>query len=317
MQGKTIAVIGGAGFIGSNLVDEIVKENPKRLAIIDNFSLGKKKNLKEAEKNFPNLDIYNCDASRLDTLLVALSNHRPDIVVNCAVIPLPSSLTHPYATFETNVKIVQNLCELQRLKYFDALIHFSSSEVYGTAEYLPMNENHPLNGTTPYAASKAAGDQLIYSYYKTFGLDDYSIIRPFNNYGPRQNSGESAGIVPLCLRAISQNKEIIISGDGKQTRDYIHVTDVAKAAIKIYKNPETRGKVINIGSGKQIEIRELVLKICNAFNYDKITYGPERAGDVRCHQADISLAEKLINFSPEIRGIEKAIKSFGGDYLEN
>ena len=292
-----ILVTGGAGFIGSHLVEELIKEKPDSIIVVDNFYSGSYSNLRDAEKNFKYLKIYNCDVSNYDALKIILSIYEIDIVFNLAVTPLPTSLYNPYTSFEINTKIVQNICELQRLNYFKTLIHFSSSEVYGTAEYVPMDEKHPLNGTTPYAASKSSGDQLIYAYHKTFGID-YSIIRPFNNYGPRQNSGKDAGVIPFILKRIANGKEIIINGDGQQTRDYIRVIDVAKAAVEIYKNKDTRSKVINIGSGNQIHIGELILKICNVFNYDNITYGKERIGDVRCHQADISLARELINYIP-------------------
>jgi len=292
-----ILVTGGTGFIGSHLIDELIKEKPDSIIVVDNSYSGNSSNLRDAEKNFKHLKIYDCDASNFGALKIILSIHKIDVVFNLAVIPLPTSLYNPYTSFEINIKIVQNICELQRLNYFKTLIHFSSSEVYGTAEYIPMDEKHSLNGTTPYAASKSAGDQLIYAYHKTFGID-YSIIRPFNNYGPRQNFEKDAGVIPSILKRIANEKRITINGDGKQTRDYIHVIDVAKAAVEIYKNRKSRSKVINIGSGKQIEIGELILKICNVFNYDNITYGEERIGDVRCHQADISLANKLINYTP-------------------
>ena len=123
-----------------------------------------------------------------------------------------------------------------------------------------MKEDHPLGASTPYAASKAACDLIVESYGKTFG-NEYVIIRPFNNYGPRQNQGTYAGIVPLTIQRILNNENPVVNGSGEQTRDYLYVTDTIKAAIMAYENEETRGKIINIGSGQEIKIIDLLESI--------------------------------------------------------
>jgi UDP-glucose 4-epimerase len=236
-----------------------------------------------------------------------MKNESIEVVFNLAVIPLPTSLTKPRWTFEQNINITLSTCELARNGFFDTLIHFSSSEAYGTCEYAPMDENHPLNSTTPYAASKASSDQLIFSYCKTFGIDA-AIIRPFNNYGPRQNEGNYAGVIPLTIKRILNGEPPVIYGDGKQTRDYLYVTDTANAAVDIYGNKNTRGKVLNIASGKEISIETLIKMIAECLEYNKpISYEQSRPGDVRRHVADICLAEELIDFKPEI-GFEEGLK---------
>jgi UDP-glucose 4-epimerase len=206
------------------------------------------------------------------------------------------------------------MCELIRQEYYNTLIHFSSSEVYGTSISGPMDENHPLNGTTPYAASKAACDLLILSYCRTFGIDA-SIIRPFNNYGPRQNEGSYAGLIPITIYRIIKNEPPMIFGDGKQTRDYLYVTDTAKAAIKIYENNKTRQKVLNIASGKEISIVYVVKKIAEYMNYDteKILYDPDRPGDVRRHIANIYQAEDILGFKQTV-SFEDGLKRTVGWY---
>jgi UDP-glucose 4-epimerase len=197
LKNKSILVTGGAGFIGSHLIDRLIKEDPKKIVIVDNFFLGKKANLNEAVKHYPELKVYNQDASDYIEMAKIMKNESIDVVFNLAVIPLPTSLTKPRWTFEQNINIALSTCELARNGFFNTLIHFSSSEAYGTCEYAPMDESHPLNSATPYAASKASSDQLIFSYCNTFGIDA-AIIRPFNNYGPRQNEG-SREVMPVSF----------------------------------------------------------------------------------------------------------------------
>jgi len=316
LKNKSVLVIGGAGFIGSHLVDRLIKEKPDNLVIVDNFFIGKESNLKEAREKYPNLKIYNRDASDYNKISKIMKNEGIDVVFNLAVIPLPASLTKPRWAFEQNVNITLIMCELARNNFFDTLIHFSSSEAYGTSEYAPMDEKHPLNGTTPYAASKAASDQLVFSYCKTFGIDA-SIIRPFNNYGPRQNEGSYAGVIPLTIKRILNDKAPVIYGDGKQTRDYLYVTDTANAAVDVYNSKNTRNKVLNIASGKEMSIEYLIKIIAKYLNCDKpIVYEQERPGDVRRHIANIYLAEDLVGFKPTV-SLEKGLKLTVDWYKDN
>jgi UDP-glucose 4-epimerase len=192
------------------------------------------------------------------------------------------------------------MCELAREDAFKTLIHFSSSEAYGTSLSGAMDENHPLNGTTSYAASKGACDLLIKSYQETFGIDA-SIIRPFNNYGTRQNDGSYAGVIPLTINHIMKNESPVIFGDGKQTRDYLYVTDTTDAAVRIYLAESTRKKVINIASGKEVRIDHLLRMIADIMGFKgEILHEPDRWADVRRHIANIYLAEDLIDFKPTV-----------------
>lgn len=316
LKNKSILVTGGAGFIGSHLVDRLIKEEPEKLVVVDNFFLGKESNLQDAKENYSNLKIYNQDASDYERMKEIMENEGIEVVFNLAVVPLPASLTKPRWTFEQNINLALSMCELVRNDYFDTLVHFSSSEAYGTSEYAPMDEKHPLNSTTPYAASKAAEDQLVFSYCRTFGIDA-TIIRPFNNYGPRQNEGSYAGVIPITIQRILNDEAPVIYGDGKQTRDYLYVTDTANATIDVYNSKSTRGKVLNIASGKEVSIETLVKLIAKYLNCDKpIVYEQERIGDVRRHIANVYLAEDLIDFKP-IVGFEEGLKKTVDWYKKN
>lgn len=308
LANKSVLVTGGAGFIGSHLVDRLIKEKPSNLVVVDNFFLGKESNLSEAKLNYPKLKVYHQDASDYEAMKGIVESEDIQVVFNLAAVPLPTSLVYPRWTCEQNINITLGLCELARSGYFDTLIHFSSSEVYGSCQYAPMDENHPLNPTTPYGASKAAADLLLLSYMNTFNNINAAIVRPFNNYGPRQNEGSYAGVIPLTIKRLLSGESPVIYGDGEQTRDYIYVTDTVDATVKIYNCQGSRGKVTNIASGSEISINELVKLIAEYMGCNKaIIYESERPADVRRFIASINLARDLINFNPKIN-LEEGIK---------
>ena len=316
LKNKAVVVTGGAGFIGSHLVDRIIDENPEKILVLSNYFLGKQSNLSEALSRFENLEIAKIDVGDPELVKHFFDNNNVDVVFNLAVIPLPTSLEVPSWTFSKNVNITSNICEMARHDKFKTLIHFSSSEVYGTSRYVPMDEKHPLEAETPYAASKVASDSLVLSYSRTFNID-CSIVRPFNNYGPRQNAGKYAAIIPLTIKRIMNNDDLIIYGDGEQTRDFIYVKDTADATIKVFNSSNSRGKVINVASGKEISMNKIVKTITALMNYNKeIIYKDARPGDVRRHLADISLAKQLIEFEPKA-SFEEGIKETVEWYKKN
>ncbi|HPD76480.1 MAG TPA: GDP-mannose 4,6-dehydratase [Methanoregulaceae archaeon] len=311
LKNTSVLVTGGAGFIGSHLVDRLVSEDPENLVVVDNLFLGKDDNVQSARKAYPHLKIFHMDAADPAAMKNLVESEGTDVVFNLAVIPLPASLERPVWSFDQNCKITSTLCELARSGHYKTLIHFSSSEAYGTSISGPMDENHPLNATTPYAASKAASDLLVLSYVRTFGIES-AIIRPFNNYGPRQNEKSYAGVIPLTIKRLYEHQPPVIYGTGNQTRDYLYVTDTADAAVRIYHSQNTRGRVLNIASGKEVSIRYLVEKILHYWGSDlRIVYEPERPGDVQRHIANTYLAKDLIGFTPTVEfdeGLKKTVE---------
>jgi UDP-glucose 4-epimerase len=311
LKDKSVLVTGGAGFMGSHLVDRLIRENPVSLVVVDNFYLGKESNLGEAKQAYPDLKVYNRDASDLESMSKIMRDENVDVVFNLAVVPLLVSLTKPKWTFEENINITATMCELARKHLFETLIHFSSSEVYGTSEYAPMDEMHPMNPRTPYAASKGASDQLVFSYWTSFGIDS-SIVRPFNNYGPRQNEGSYAGVIPVTVKRVLSGQAPVIYGDGKQTRDYLFVTDTVDAAVKVYEHKSSRKRVLNVASGREVSIESVIRTISEYLGSERpIVYKPERPGDVRRHIANTFLAEDLLGFKPTIdlnEGLKRTIE---------
>lgn len=299
LKGKNVLVTGGAGFIGSHLVDRLVQEQPASLVVVDNFFLGSDSNLDEARKSFPGLRVLRMDASNLAAMLQVVKSEKIEVVFNLAVVPLPTSFDYPAWTAATNVNLAITFCELARMGYIQTLIHCSSSEVYGSALYTPMREDHLMLAHTPYAASKAAADQIVMSYRKTFGIDTV-IVRPFNNFGPRQNSGLYAGIIPIVINRVKNGEPMVIDGDGLQTRDYIFVRHAVEAMIRIYASEATRGQAINVASGHEITINALVAGLLRALEVPDhpVVHREPRPGDVRQLCGDVQLLRDLTGFEP-------------------
>ena len=300
-------VTGGAGFIGSHLCDALLEGGASKVVCIDNFFLGKMENLDKASQ-YDNFILYRDDARNFGVLQAIMEKEKTEVVFNLATIALNYSFFNPFDAYLVNVEIANTLLELLKTGAYQTLVHTSSSEAYGTARYSPMDENHPTDPTTPYAAGKAAADLMVHSFYKVLGLD-ISIVRPFNNYGPRQNAaGSLAAIIPATARRIREGGMPMVEGDGEQTRDFIYVADTVRGLIMAYEREQSRGKIINLGSGKDISINKLLQGICDYMDYTgEWEHRPARTSDVRNLCADSKRAKELLGFEAEV-GFEEGIK---------
>jgi UDP-glucose 4-epimerase len=296
IKGSVILVTGGAGFIGSNLVERLLKEGAKEIIVVDNLFCGREDNLPFVYTDPVPVILYKEDAEFISSLEYIFDKHKINIVINCATKALNYSFINPANAFSVNTNIVINLLELLRKQKYETLCHFSTSEVYGTAIYEPMDEAHPKNPMTTYAAGKAAADIAVETYVRMFNLDAF-IFRPFNNYGPKQNyRGYLSAVIPITAYRIFNSQRPVVYGTGRQTRDFIFVEDTLDALIKIFPLI-TKGDAVNVSSDNKIAIIDVIKKVCELMKYKgDIEFKPERHADVQCHNADNTKIKSLIDY---------------------
>jgi UDP-glucose 4-epimerase len=312
LKNKSIAVTGGAGFLGSHVV-RFLLEAKNKVTILDNFSHGKELHLKEIVDN-PNLNIIRGDITNLEDVNKAFENCQ--IVIHLAVLDLRQSIKEPEKVNDVVVNGTLNCLNVARKNNFELFVNCSSSEVFGTAQYIPMDEKHPLLPETPYAASKVAQDMYTFSFGRTYGLP-WTTIRPFNMYGPNSHwQGYRGELIPKMIVRAMNKKPLVIFGEGNQTRDFIYVEDAAKGLIEIASNKNSLNKSFNICTGKETSIRKIAETICNEFSLDPKVYIHKQAprpGDVVRHLGDNSSFNQLTGHLPKTtleEGISKTISWF-------
>lgn len=289
-------VTGGAGFIGSHLVDRLLVDG-NSVTVIDNFSTGKLENLKNKKVKFFKKDI--CE--NLDAIF---KNGKFDVVFHLAAIPrVQLSINNPVSTHETNINGTFNLlmtCKKFGIKRF---IFSSSSSVYGNQNILPLVETMNPRLISPYALHKLVGEHYCRLFYMLYEMETIS-LRYFNVFGPRQNpEGDYANLIPKFFKFLSDNKSPIINGDGEKTRDFTFVADVVNANIQasLCKNKSCYGEVFNIGGGNNFsvnQVAQIIIQLTNSKTRPK--HGPSII-EPQDTLADISKAKKLLGWEPKIK----------------
>lgn len=301
LAGGSFLVTGAAGFIGSHLVDGLLAAQAELVVGIDDLSLGRLENLEDARSDNDRFAFVEGDCAFEADLERALRTERFDACFNLAVLPLPAALTAPKTVVDRNVNMTTSICELLRRGQFGALVQFSSSEVYGTATGATLAEDDAPQPETPYAASKAATDAVTASYHRTYGVE-VIVVRPFNTYGPRQNQASYAGLIPTVLSRVRAGSEIVVDGDGEQTRDFVFVEDTVRGTLEAYMRLPGDARSVNLGSGRETSVNVVVQSILDAVGAPQhpVVHGPPRPGDVRRQRADIERARDELGFEPGV-----------------
>jgi UDP-glucose 4-epimerase len=302
-----ILITGGAGFIGSYLCEKYTKEAHTVLCL-DNFLSGNLLNVRHL-LDYRNFKLIKGDVRDFDLLERIIRD--VDIVFHLAAqIHVDRSYVEPRLTYEINVMGTQNVLEVARIYDVKKVIHTSTSEVYGSAQYVPIDEKHPLDAPHPYGASKIAADRMCNAYVQTYGMN-ISILRFFNIFGPRQRDIGYGGVISIFTRRVLNNIPPVIYGDGRQTRDYTYIEDAIRA-FDLILNHESRLEPINIGSGKEVSIIDLanmIIDLCGKKGEIKPVNVEPRIGEVKQLIADAKKAKEILGWEPKYN-LKEGLKAF-------
>ncbi|MPY88131.1 MAG: NAD-dependent epimerase/dehydratase family protein [Luteitalea sp.] len=287
-------VTGGAGFIGSHLVEELVGRG-ERVRVVDNFSTGKRENL----AHLSGVELLEGDLAHFDVAKRGVEG--ADFVLHQAAIPsVPRSVRDPLTSHRANVEATLKLLVAARDAGVRRVVYAGSSSAYGNTPTLPKREDMPTHPLSPYALQKLVGEQYAVMFTDLYDLETVT-IRYFNVYGPRQDpSSPYSGVISLFIRALLSRRRPTIYGDGEQTRDFTYVANVVDGVLRACEAPAARGQVINVATAERISLNRLFEVLRSHIGADGVEpiYADPRAGDVRDSQADLSLARQLLAYSP-------------------
>lgn len=304
-RNKKVLVTGADGFIGSHLTERLVREGYDVKAFVYYNSFGFQGWLEQTDPQIrKEIDVFAGDVR--DPFGVKEAMKGCDIVFHlAALIAIPYSYHSPQSYVETNVNGTLNIVQAARELGVEKVLHTSTSETYGTAQFVPITEEHPLVGQSPYSASKIGADQMAYSYYASFQTP-VTIVRPFNTYGPRQSA---RAVIPTIITQLLNGKTDIELGALKPTRDFNFVDDTVAGFVKIAQTQGTDGETINLGSGFEISIQDTAKLIAEALNTDiNIISTAERMrpenSEVERLFACNAKAKRLLDWTPEYAGVD-------------
>lgn len=302
-------VTGGAGFIGSNIVEELLKQGHK-VRVIDNFITGKRENIVPFLKD---IELIKDDVRNIKVVRKAVKG--VDYVLHQAALrSVPKSVDDPFLTNDINVGGTLNVFMASKEIGVKRVVYASSSSVYGDCDEFPEKEDFLLKPISPYAVSKLTGEHYAYTFSKTFGLEVVS-LRYFNVFGPRQNpESKYSAVIPAFIARMLENKPPIVEGDGNQSRDFTYVMNVVDANLAAAKAEGVDGEAINVACNKTYSVLDIV-ECLNKLLGKKFEpeFAPARRGDVRKTMADISKMRTLLKIEPKIdfeTGIKKTLEWF-------
>ncbi|WP_299888556.1 SDR family oxidoreductase [uncultured Lacinutrix sp.] len=304
-------VTGGAGFIGSNIVDYLLKHNAKKVRVLDDLSNGYMANI-DAFMNLPNFEFIKGDIRDIETCRLAMEGI--DYVSHQAALgSVPRSINDPATSNAVNVSGFLNmLIALKESNTVKRMVYAASSSTYGDSKSLPKIEDEIGKPLSPYAVTKYVNELYADVFGKTYGTDVIG-LRYFNVFGPKQSpNGAYAAVIPLFMQAIIDNKPAKINGDGEQTRDFTYVDNAVQANIRgFFASSEAQNEVFNVACNDRISVNQLWNMLnASAGKNIKANHGPSRLGDVRDSLADITKAKNLLGYEPQYNTKEGLVKTW-------
>jgi UDP-glucose 4-epimerase len=301
MKFSRIFVTGGAGFIGSHLIDKLLK-NGYYVTVLDNFSSGRIGNIAK-HLNTNNFKLIRGDIRQKEIVKKAISDSEA-VIHLAALIDVEQSVDNPFETHDVNVNGTLTILEEARKRHIRKFIFASSTAVYGDTNKLPLKEEIPARPISPYGASKASAENYCIAFYRSYGLKT-CILRYFNVYGSNGKSSKYSGVITSFLNNAINHKPLIIFGKGEQTRDFIHVEDVVSATLAALENDRCAGETLNICTGVPTTVNHLAKTIKAILTRDlQIIYRPPRKGDILNNYGDPTKSSKTIGFYSKISLIE-------------
>ncbi|MFC2150223.1 SDR family NAD(P)-dependent oxidoreductase [Calditrichota bacterium] len=308
---KRYLISGGAGFIGSELTRQLAATGAE-VIVVDNLVNGKEENVSEVVSERVHLEVTDIrDTAKMQTLMQGV-----DIVFHLACLGVRHSIHSPTENHDVNASATLELLKLSKELGVGRFVYVSSSEVYGTAIRVPMDEQVPTYPHTVYGASKLAGEHYARAFYQTYKYPTV-MVRPFNSFGPRSHhEGDSGEVIPKMILRTLAGKPMIIFGDGEQTRDFTFVADTARGILLAGTSETALGETINLGQGSEIKIKDLALLIRKVLDKPGavIEHIEPRPGDVLRLYADSTKAHNLLNFTPEV-SLEAGLRELLDWYL--
>jgi UDP-glucose 4-epimerase len=294
-----VLVTGGAGFIGSHFVNELIKEE-REVSVLDNLSTGKLENIEQilSQAKLQLVKGSICDRQKVKSAI----GDSEAVFHLAAITSVPYSKAHPDEARDVNVNGTLNLLEASLNSNVEHFIFISSCAVYGEPRRLPISEEDPTNPLSPYAESKLEAERHCNEFYTKRGLKT-TILRPFNVYGPKMRSDQYSGVIAKFIERLQTGKPPVIYGDGTQTRDFIHVQDVVNVMKKIIGNDKAIGQTFNVATGVPTTINHLARLLAQLVGGKKIKpqYHAARQGDLKQSYADIQKARDSLGFEPKIQ----------------
>lgn len=315
LVGLDVVVTGGAGFIGSHLVERLAEHGVGRLAVIDDLSTGSMKNLASAA------GVVEMQRGDIRDPAVAKRASDADVVFHLAVRNVRASIRDPAENLSVNADGTLSILEAMRLGRQGRFVYVSSSEVYGIPTTGEFRETTLPAPTTVYGAGKLAGELVALAYHRTYGMDT-QVVRPFNNFGPRSHfEGDSGEVLPkFILRALA-GRPLVVHGDGSQTRDFMYVADTARWLVQLATLPSLVGEVVNIGTGRDIAIVDLAAMVLEATgSSSEVAHVDPRPGDLPRLCADVAKVRSYVPFALPTsfeEGLAATIAHFRGQDVES